>query len=76
MKETPEEREARWQKYRADFARLVHEREAVQPGALIIADYFNEAIDLNLAVGHYIVDRYRKRRTANVVDIDFLPVTP
>ena len=64
MHETPKQVEQRWNAYRSGFATMVRERGARQPDTDTIRDYFDEAIDLNLAVGHYIVERYRLNKNA------------
>ena len=62
MHETEDQQEARWGQYQATFLIACGERGADVPTGSAMRKYFDEAIDLPLAVGHYLVETMRSKR--------------
>jgi hypothetical protein len=77
MHDTELERQARWDAFRAHFTIRCRELGALQPDTDTIRDYFDQAIDCNLAIGHYVVEQFRRgARSAGVEPDGEAPSTP
>lgn len=73
MHETPEEREARWNLYRSEFARRCRQNSAPQPDTDVIREYFDDAFHIKFAVGHYIIERSRAISAARSSESEATP---